>query len=194
MKKVIIIFMVGAVVGLVVILLGSDPEEDLIKQKLAEQAYHHETTLEQLKGVNLSGLNIQNIGALAKQTALEELDLSNNNIISIDAVSGLTNMVILDLSNNNIRDLSPLKNLKKLRFLNLSRNNFLSLEPLISLPSLEGLILTGNNLADLNNLNQLGKLRTLHISQATNILDKMLYEKITNALPECTVIVVPEND
>ena len=90
----------------------------------------------QLKGLNLDGIQISNLGPLAEFTNLTELYLRRTGIRDLSPLSGLTSLTRLELSSNRISNLEPLRNLTNLTRIFMDRNQVTDLEPLSGLTSL----------------------------------------------------------
>jgi len=123
--------------------------------------------------LNLSGMGIQNISALANCKQLQKLDISGNYISDLSPLMDLPQLRWLNASNNAISDLRPLMGMSSLNFLNVSGNSFSNITPLGNISSLTELHLSDNMVGDLS---ALGKLRSLQVLGLANcgIRDEML--------------------
>ncbi len=74
-----------------------------------------------IKYLDISSLNIENINGIEKFKNLETLIMSNNSVEDISPLKDL-NIKFLDVQNNNISDLSPLYEMKSLDNLYISNN------------------------------------------------------------------------
>lgn len=151
-------------------------------QNLAETlpncAIHSETTEEELQDISfggmtfktdvaeldLSGMGLQNISALANCTNLQKLDLSGNYISDLSPLMDIPTLQWLDISNNYVSDLRPLMGITSLRFLNASGNYFTSTVPLGNMTGLTELHLSDTNISDFSGLKKLKNLQTLGLN------------------------------
>lgn len=123
--------------------------------------------------LNLSGMGLQNISALASCKQLQKLDISGNSISDLSPLMDLPYLRWLNASNNAISDLRPLMGMSSLSFLNVSGNYFTSTVPLGNISSLTELHVSDNMLTDLSGLGKLVSLQTLGISNC-GLRDEML--------------------
>jgi len=123
--------------------------------------------------LNLSGMGIQNISALAHCKMLEKLDISGNSISDLSPLMDLPNLRWLNASSNYISDLRPLMGMTSLSFLNVSHNAFTSVVPLGNIVSLSELHVSDNTLSDISALRNLKSLQTLGLANC-GIRDEML--------------------
>lgn len=136
--------------------------------------------------LDLSGLGIRDISALAEMTNLLYLDLSDNEITDLSPLEGLPCLSVLNFSGNAVTDLSPLESLPWLTelylagngvtdvsslsalpyvsWMDLSDNKITDLSPLSAMEELVELDLSGNPVADVTPLSSLGYLSTLDLS------------------------------
>ncbi|WP_243388159.1 leucine-rich repeat domain-containing protein [Bacillus kexueae] len=121
-------------------------------------------SLSLLESLALWGNDIKDITPLSNLVNLTFLDLSSNHLFEIDALSGLTNIRDLFLSQNQIQDLKPLENLTGLEYLVLWDNQIANVDALQGLTNLRVLDLDGNEVADLSPLTGLSNLQSLLLS------------------------------
>ena len=72
--------------------------------------------------IKVNGIEIHDIGELARFEGLTHLDLSNSGIFDIGVLTLHTDLISLNLSNNEIFDIGPLTLLTKLKDLDLRGN------------------------------------------------------------------------
>lgn len=106
----------------------------------------------QLKTLNLTGGEPEDLTPLAQLTQLETLDLYKNKITDIKPLAGLKNLKTLNLSFNAIKDLTPLQGLTKLQTLYLQSNQITDISPLKNLTDLTVLGFSGNRITDITAL------------------------------------------
>ena len=123
--------------------------------------------------LNLSGMGLQNISAIAGCKQLQKLDISGNYISDLSPLMDLPQLRWLNASNNAITDLRPLMGISSLNFLNVSGNHFSGTVPLGNITSLTELHLSDNMLTDLSGLGKLKSLQTLGLANC-GIRDEML--------------------
>ncbi|MGI5976112.1 MAG: leucine-rich repeat domain-containing protein [Candidatus Limivicinus sp.] len=169
---------------------GIDITESQLK-RLAEAlpgcAIHSEDAEEELQDISfggatfkadvteldLSGMGIQNISALAGCKNLRRLNLSGNNISDLSPLMDIPNLQWLDVSGNSVADLRPLMGISSLRFLNVSGNMFSSVVPLGNITGLEELHISDNNIVNFSGLSKLKNLTTLGMANC-NVTDEGL--------------------
>lgn len=150
-------------------------------------AIHSETTEEEMQDIsfggvtfntdvtelNLSGMGLQNISALANCKNLQRLDLSGNSISDLSPLMDIPNLQWLNIAGNAVSDLRPLMGISSLRFLNASGNYFSTTVPLGNMTGLTELHLSDNNISDFSGLRKLRSLQTLGLSNC-NLTDEAL--------------------
>ncbi len=118
----------------------------------------------ELRGLGVAGLGVQDISALAGHPLDWWLDLSRNPIADLSPLSGLTAIRHLYLSAVGMADVQALKGLVDLRSLGLSDNRIADLGPLSGMAALELLDFDDNRVADLKPLADLSGLRELRMA------------------------------
>lgn len=155
-------------------------EEQLnnLAEAIPNCAIHSETTEEALQDISfggmtfktdvteldLSGMGLQNISALANCTNLQKLNLSGNYISDLSPLMDIPTLQWLDISNNYVSDLRPLMGITSLRFLNASGNYFTTTVPLGNMTGLTELHLSDTNISDFSGLKKLKSLQTLGLN------------------------------
>ena len=141
-------------------------------------AIHSETTEEEMQDISfggvtfktdvteldLTGMGLQNISALAACKNLQKLNLSGNTISDLSPLMDIPTLQWLDISNNYVSDLRPLMGISSLRFLNASGNYFTSTVPLGNMTGLTELHLSDTNITDFSGLRKLKSLQTLGLN------------------------------
>lgn len=120
---------------------------------------------ENLENLNLANSKTKDFKVISNLKNLKVLDLSNNNISDISILNNLTSLTKLYLKNNNINDVSNLKNLNKLTVLNLERNKISNISSLEGLSSLTNLNVGSNNISDISVVKNLTNLKYFRGSQ-----------------------------
>lgn len=109
-----------------------------------------------LKSINLSHNDVQNIEKLSELKNLETLTIRDCGLTNLNSVKDMTNLLEIDASENSITNLEPLSNLTKLETVIVSNNNIgNNLQPLNKLSNLSLLSISDNNVSDLSSLNNL---------------------------------------
>ncbi len=119
--------------------------------------------LANLRELDLSGNDLEDISALSGLTNLGWLDLRDNDLEDISALSGLTNLGWLDLRDNDLEDISALSGLTNLGWLDLRDNDLEDISALSGLTNLGWLDLSGNAIVDISPLSGLTNLRWLYL-------------------------------
>lgn len=121
-----------------------------IKSLKLEQCTNHKVPtsikyLKNLKELDLTGTEVEDISPLSKLTKIETLDLSlNYSLKDIRPLSELTSLKTLFLSFTSVSDISSLSRLKNLKYLDLSNTRYIKdIAPLSELKELEFLSLRG---------------------------------------------------
>lgn len=141
--------------------------------------------------LDLSGLGISDISALAACTKLTKLDLSGNSISSIVALLDMPELSWLDVSDNSIQDIRPVLSLSKLEYFDFSGNEVSSIAALAELTKLTELYLDGNTPKSLSAISDLTELTKLSLKN-TGLDDKDL-EKLYG-LSKLNELNIEEND
>ena len=113
--------------------------------------------------LDLRGLGLAEVRALAGLAGLEALDLSDNRIADVWPLAGLAELRRLDLSGNRIADVAALAELAKLEVLDLGGNAVADVWPLAGLGGLRRLDLSDNRVADVSALAALAGLEVLDL-------------------------------
>ena len=95
--------------------------------------------LKNLKRLNITFCNIDDISFLGHMKTLEIIFLDNNKINDISIFEKLSNLQVLSLMYNEVTDITPLKQLEKLLYLNLKHNNILDFSPIDNLNNITNL-------------------------------------------------------
>jgi tetratricopeptide (TPR) repeat protein len=137
-----------------------------------------------LRELDLSRNQIENIEGLTELISLRKLTFRENRIQKIDGLVSLIQLNELDLSDNQIETIEGIFNLRKLETLELSRNRIKKLEGLKRNLKLKILKLNGNPIEKIEGLEKLTKLQTLllarsHIKKIEG-LDKLINLKELN--------------
>ena len=114
--------------------------------------------------LDLSGMGLRDISALANCENLISLNLSNNSISDLSPLMNIPTLQWLDVSYNQLSDLRPLMGISSLRFLNASGNSITSTAPLSMMDGLTELYLDGNPLKSFSSLKKLKNLTSLGLS------------------------------
>jgi Leucine-rich repeat (LRR) protein len=117
-----------------------------------------------LKSLNLTFNNINDISPLSQLKNLTSLRISANRISDLTPLSGLTKLTISELNSNLIKDISPLRNLIRLKRVELDENQISDLSPIANLTNLELFYARYNQIAAVPDLNKLTNLRVLYLS------------------------------
>ncbi len=131
-----------------------------------------------LRQLNVSRSELQDIGVLRSLTKLTKLELGSNQISDLSPLRSLTNLETLNMNSNKITDLGPLGTLTKLKELNLFGNPITDLSPLEPLINLEKLYLSGN-IKNIRPLASLTKLKELNL-QSTQFTDLSQLRSLVN--------------
>ncbi len=101
-----------------------------------------------LKGLDLTGNEIQQIDDFPSFKELNFLNLSNNKISRISGLENLPKLKCLLLKGNHITKIENLKKLQELKWLDLSDNQIKKIEGIENLPRLRQVKFDGNPLED----------------------------------------------
>ena len=117
-----------------------------------------------VRALDLSGAQVEDITPLAALTDLRVLDLSRTQVQDISPLSGLTYLQGLSLWRTQVRDISQLAGLTNLRVLDLTRTQVQEISPLAGLTNLEALTLSRTQVRDISPLAALTNLRMLDLN------------------------------
>ena len=160
--------------------------------------------------LNLGGLELTDISALAACSELVELDLRDNHISDISALVSLPKLQRLSLWNNEVTSLVPLLGLQELRYLDLDTNRITDISVLSRLTGLEELWLNNNAITDftpLRGLTNLTRLGLKNVGLTDDALDALTgltalteltvegneglgqekFDELREALPKCAI-------
>ncbi len=120
--------------------------------------------LKNLTCLYLESSNISDISTLKELSKLELLDISINNITDISALGGLTKLRELYMNSNKINDISSLKSLSSLETLNVRNNMISDISSLEGKQNLKFLDASRNSISDIKALGGLSSLESLNLS------------------------------
>lgn len=140
--------------------------------------------------LNLSGLGLRDIGALAECKELRRLNISDNQITDLSPLLELPLLERLDAANNALRDLRPIMGLSSLRRVNVEGNLVADTAALGQMEWLTDLNLASNPLTDLSGLLKLGNLRSLNLKN-TGLEDEQL--ELIEQLSSLTYLDLEDN-
>lgn len=123
--------------------------------------------------LNLSGMGIWDISALAGCSELVKLNLSGNYITDLTPLMNIPNLKWLDISDNQVSDIKPLMGMSALRSLNAANNNISNTSSLTVMTKLTELNLDGNPIRDFSGFRKLRGLNYLSLN-ATGMTDESL--------------------
>ncbi len=158
----------------------SEAQLQALSEALPNCAIHSETAVaearelslggvtfsEEVTELDLSGCQLNDIGALSACRQLTVLDLSDNEIADLTPLMDLPYLAELNISGNRVGDLRPLMAMKSLQKLNASGNEIRTTAALCYLTELRELDLSGNELQDLSGLAPLSLLEKLNLENA----------------------------
>ena len=140
--------------------------------------------------LDLSGLGIYDLSALAQCRELKHLVLRDNAVADLQPLMNLPALEKLDLSNNAVSDLRPLIGLGSLRNLNASGNQISDTSAVGAMSGLTSLDLSGNPITDFSGLKKLNNLQRLSLKD-TGVEDADL--KIFEDMPSLTSLSLENN-
>jgi len=125
--------------------------------------------LSQLRTLNVSSTQIQDIYPVRNLTKLHNLNASNTFIQSLDALVYSMELAALNVSNTQIRSIEPLANISNLKILDISNTPVDSLQACYEMKLLEDLKMRNTLVTDLSPIQQLNSLSYLDISNNQQI-------------------------
>jgi Leucine-rich repeat (LRR) protein len=150
----------------------------MLNSFLMPRLYSEQEILE-IKGLDLSELQLKELSRVVRFKNLEILWLEKNQLTDLKPLEKLKKLTSLNLKDNQLTDLKPLEKLKKLTKLTLENNQLTDLKPLKKLKKLTELALENNQITDLKPLKKLKKLTSLNLKD-NQITDLKPLEKLTN--------------
>ncbi|MCS1416214.1 MAG: hypothetical protein M2R46_03962 [Verrucomicrobia subdivision 3 bacterium] len=133
-----------------------------------------------LKGLDLSGNDLQSLTLREDMTSLEWLNLANTGLQSLTLPEGLMSLKWLNLASTGLRSLTLPKGMTNLEWLNLSNIHNLRSLPEGLTGSLKSLYLSGNRLESLTLPKDMTNLEWLDLSSTHNLQSLTLPEGLTN--------------
>lgn len=119
----------------------------------------------ELRELNLSGNQIEDISPLSGLKYLQSVDVSNNKVASIEALKPLTMLQYVNLGGNQIADLAPLAGHQTIWALYLEKNKITDIGVVADLPKLVALYLDDNQVKDISVLAKLPKLERIGLTR-----------------------------
>ena len=165
----------------------SESQLETLSKALPSCAIHSETAQEESQDISfggvtfksdvteldLSGMGLRDITALAGCQNLIKLNLSGNEISDLSPLMNMPNLTTLDLSDNALTDLRPLMGISSLSNINAAGNSITSTTPLCMMTGVRVLKLDGNPIRDFSGLRKLRSIEMLGLS-STGITDEAL--------------------
>ncbi|CAL6020131.1 leucine-rich_repeat domain-containing protein [Hexamita inflata] len=128
-------------------------------------AYENVNKFKQLKELELSAVNCEDISCLESMQQLKRLNLYINKVKDISVLKQLVNLTDLNISANAGVNITPLQYMVQLTKLNMSWTNFMNVSVLEHLVNLEELYMAQNGrILDISPLQHLVKLAKLDLS------------------------------
>lgn len=119
----------------------------------------------EVKELDLSGMGLTNIAAVAECRNLEKLNISNNKISDLYAVMNLPQLSWLNASNNLIGDMRPLMGLKNLDTVLAAGNRVAATAAFGSMENLRVLDLSNNPIGDFSGFENMPKIQILGLTK-----------------------------
>lgn len=117
--------------------------------------------LTKLEELNISNTPVENLEALKYAHALRYLELQNTAVTNLATVERLTKLHLLNISDTDIRDLKPISGLPELKVLNIANTPLFTLNGLTPIKSLEEVNFTSTSINNLTPLSELEKLQII---------------------------------
>lgn len=121
--------------------------------------------------LDLSGMGLRDISALAACQQLVKLNLADNQISDLSTLMNLPRLEWLDISGNQITDLRPLMGIERLTYVDASDNSINSTAALSMMNGLKELYLDNNPIRDFSGLRKVKSLEVLGLS-GTGLTDE----------------------
>lgn len=135
--------------------------------------------LTNLKLLNLSGTNVEDLAPIRNLTELVELDLSRTKIVDLTPLRYADKLSRLNISNTLVRSIDVLEKMTALQNLEMTNTDVFNFTPLTFLTGLVSLNLKHTQIADLAPIRELSGLMELNIAQ-TNVKDLAPAGGLTN--------------
>ena len=123
--------------------------------------------------LDLSGMGLRDISAIANCKSLTKLDLSGNEISDLSPLMNLPELEWIDVSDNQLTDLRPLMGMDKLKYIDASGNSITGTSPVSMMNGIEELYLNDNPIRDFSGLRKTKSLKVLGLAN-TGLLDEDL--------------------
>lgn len=134
--------------------------------------------VEKISTIKAPKAGIKSIQGLEHCKELRELNLSGNEIEDIAPLAGLKYLQSLDVSSNKVSSLEPVRNLAMLQYLNMGGNQIADLAPLAGHQTIWALYLESNKITDINVLADLPRLVALYLDD-NQVKDISVVAKLT---------------
>ena len=123
--------------------------------------------------LDLSGMGLRDISAIANCKELTKLDLSGNEISDLSPLMNLPKLEWIDVSDNQLTDLRPLMGMDKLKYIDASGNSITGTSPVSMMNGIEELYLNDNPIGDFSGLRKTKSLKVLGLAN-TGLTDEDL--------------------
>jgi len=143
------------------------------------QTFEPLSQLRNLKSLNLSSTNINDLTPIRNLTELIELNLGRTSVRDLSPLKYSGNLLKLDINHTDVSDITVVQRMPKLEFLDLSATNVSDFTPLSSLTELVRLRLKSAKLSELTSIASASKLIELTIS-GTNVQNLSPLKDLTN--------------
>ena len=167
----------------------TESELETLSMALPNCAIHSEVAMEEVQDItiggvtfksdvlelDLSGMGMRDISALANCQQLTSIDLSGNSISDLSPLMNIPHLEKLYLADNELTDLRPLMGIGTLRVLDASGNSITSTTALCMMTGLTELRLDDNPIRDFSGLRKLRSVTTLSLASTGITDDDLLY-------------------
>ena len=123
--------------------------------------------------LDLSGMGLRDISAIANCKEVTKLDLSGNEISDLSPLMNLPKLEWIDVSDNQLTDLRPLMGMDKLKYIDASGNSITGTSPVSMMNGIEELYLNDNPIGDFSGLRKTKSLKVLGLAN-TGLTDEDL--------------------
>ena len=146
-------------------LANQDLEEEMRRQLKKPDGIISKEEYLLIDKIDMAGKEVQDLGPIARMSALQNLNLNDNHLTDLSPLKSLTRVEILRLRHNSLQHLDSITHMTRLRELDAGYNILTHTDAFSHMPQITHLTLNDNRIIDIAPLSKLRRLEWLDLNR-----------------------------